>query len=96
MKMSFSERLAGMFEVPREAISGCPIFIIRGRSEIEVSSCSGILEYSAKEVRLLLGGGDTVVILGENLILSDFRENTIYVRGHINSLGFCSGRCDKC
>jgi len=61
-----------------------PVIIIRGRHEIEVSGCCGILEYENETVVLSMGK-ERFRVRGEALTLSDFREDTLYIRGSISS-----------
>lgn len=81
------EKLSEVYEVPAEAVSSVPIFKLCGHHEIEITGCDGILEYSGTSV-ILTVGKDKFYIRGDNLVLSDFKENVLFVRGNIKSAAF--------
>lgn len=85
------EKVARFLEVPQELVSGVPVFVIRGRHEIEISGCSGITEYS-DDVIVLTVGRDRFTVKGTCLELADFRDSVLYVRGNIDSAAFEGGR----
>ena len=80
-------------EVPSDMVSNVPVFEIRGHHEIEITGCSGILEYNDKRI-ILTVGRDKFTVTGDSLVLSDFRDNVLFVRGNIKSASF--GVCDVC
>ena len=82
-----SGRIARFFEVPTEAVSNTPVFHMCGAEEIEIVGCTGILEYTADEVVLACRGGKFKVC-GSGLMLSDFRDGVLSVRGKIRSTSF--------
>ena len=84
------EKLGRFLEVPQELVKGVPVFVIRGRHEIEVSGCDGILEYS-DDVIVLSVERDKFTVRGRCLELADFRDSVLYVRGNIDSAAFEGG-----
>lgn len=79
------ERVADWLEVPVSVTAPIPVFIIRGKREIEVEGCTGILEYGEERIVLAVGKNDRFSVRGKNLTLSDFRRRILYVRGEIAS-----------
>ena len=84
------ERIASFLEFPCDAVANVPVFVIRGRHEIEVSGCSGITEYSEKVISLTVGG-NKFTVCGDSLELSDFRDSVLYIRGNIKCASFEGG-----
>lgn len=84
------EKLARFLEVPQELVKNVPVFVIRGRHEIEISGCSGITEYSDDVIELTVGR-DKFTVRGNSLELADFRDCVLYVRGNIDSAAFEGG-----
>jgi len=78
------EKISAAIDIPQDIIANIPVIIIRGRHEIEVSGCCGILEYENETVVLSMGK-ERFRVRGEALTLSDFREDTLYIRGSISS-----------
>ncbi len=84
------ERIAKLCEVPQNVVANIPIFVIRGKHEMEVTGCGGILEYDDNSIVLTVGR-DKFTVKGKNLVLSDFRESVLYIRGDIVSASFAVG-----
>ena len=84
------EKVAHFLEVPQELVANVPVFVIRGRHEIEISGCSGITEYS-DELIVLSVGRDKFTVRGKHLELADFSDSVLYVRGNIDSVAFEGG-----
>lgn len=81
------EKLSRLFELPQESVSSVPIFEIKGKNEVSVSGCTGILEYSEDRIVLALADG-ALEVLGKYLLLCDFRDGELSVRGEIASAAF--------
>ena len=92
------EILAAFCEVPQDVVADVSVFVIRGTHEIEISGCTGILTYDSEQIVLSVGKGkERFRILGDALMLSDFRDRVLYVRGNIRSASFgteTEGVCD--
>ncbi len=86
-RRNLTEVTADFFEVPTGAVGGFPIFEIRGKREIEVEGCDGILEYR-DDIVVLSAGGERFTVRGDSLELSDFRSGVLLVRGNIKSAAF--------
>ena len=84
-KKPFYEKIADLCEVPADMILEVPVIVIRGKHEVEVNGCDGILKYDMGECVLSVGK-DTYTVNGDHLDFSDFRENVLYVRGNIDSV----------
>ncbi len=83
------EILADFFEVPQNIVWDIPVFTIRGKHEIEIIGCTGILTYDSQRIVLSIGRGrESFCVTGDSLILSDFREKVLYVRGNIRTASF--------
>lgn len=93
-KKKLYERIAALCEVPEDAVGNIPVFVIRGRHEIEVSGCSGVREYSDSRIVLSVGR-ESFTVTGDLLVLTDFRDNTLYVQGNIDSAYFGIGEGDS-
>ena len=81
------EILADLCEVPADAVAPIPVFVIRGKREIEISGCTGILEYERDRIVLAIGR-DRFTVTGECLLLDGFREKTLTVHGNIAAVSF--------
>ena len=84
------EILAAFCEMPQDIFAGLPVYTIRGRHEIEISGCTGILTYDSRCIVLSVGR-ESLYISGDALMLSDFCDNILYVRGNIRSVSFEKG-----
>lgn len=84
------EILAAFCEIPQDVLADLPVFTIRGRHEIEISGCTGILTYDSHRIVLAIGK-ENFCICGDALLLSDFRDKVLYVRGNIRSAAFGTG-----
>ncbi len=81
------ERIAEFCEIPQDIITDIPVFTIRGKHEVEITGCTGILTYDSGKIVLAIGK-DHFTVTGDSLMLSDFREKILYVRGNIKSASF--------
>lgn len=81
------EKISALCELPQDIVSDIPVFIMRGRHEIEIDGCSGILEYDGTRVVVAIGR-DKFTVTGSGLTLSDFRYRVLYIRGNIESANF--------
>lgn len=79
------ELISSATELPSDAVSSIPTFVIRGLHEVEADGCDGILEYGDQSVMLAVRGR-RVYIKGDSLTLSDFFGESLTVRGNITSI----------
>lgn len=89
-KKKLYERFAALCEVPEEFVADIPVFILRGRHEIEVAGCSGVREYSDGRI-ILSAGKERFTVTGDHLVLTDFRDNVLFIRGNIGGTFFGDG-----
>ncbi len=82
-----AEAFSRFTELPMESFCNIPLFLVRGREEAEVTGCRGILEYDETKVVLKTCGG-VFTVRGAKLILSDFRQDVLLVRGRIDGIFF--------
>ena len=87
------EILAEFCEIPQDVVTDLPVFTIRGTHEIEISGCTGILTYDSGQIVLAVGK-ESFCIRGDSLMLSDFRDRVLCVRGNIRSAAFGTGGDD--
>ena len=67
--------------------SEVPVIELMGNSRVLVGSCDGILEYEPETVKLR-AGKRFVRINGRGLDLCNLTENTVVIRGIVDSLEF--------
>ena len=87
MPEKIRKKIADILSLPVDVISGIPVFTIRGREELEADGCTGILEYESDRVVLAVKG-ERLTVTGTELMLSDFYDTTLTVRGRIQSVSF--------
>lgn len=83
----FAAAMSRFTELPVEALCAMPVVTIKGRDEVEITGCRGILRYEDERVTVKTADGDCTVT-GQRLILSDFRNEVLYVRGEIDGIHF--------
>ena len=71
-----------------------PVFTIRGRREIGVEGCTGILAYTEEQV-ILAAGTVRFTVTGRRLSLENFAERSLTVRGEIVSASFGAGEGEE-
>ena len=81
------KKLSDLMSLPLEVMSGIPVFTLRGQEELEADGCTGILEYTPTRVVLAVKR-EKVMITGEELTLTDFRNTVLTVRGRILSVTY--------
>ncbi len=91
------EKISAFLEIPQESVADIPVFVLRGRHELEAEGCTGVLEYEAERIILALAKG-RITVLGNMLELSDFSDRHLCVRGNIESVSFgdADGGDGKC
>ena len=83
----FGEIIAEICEVPAETVCHIPVFVLRGRHELEMTGCTGVLEYSHEKI-VLAAGEDKLTVRGRLLEIRDLYERVLYIGGEIASLEF--------
>ena len=84
------EIVSEVTEMPADAVSSVPTFVIRGLHEVEADGCDGILEFSENRVTLEVGER-RVTVTGNSITLSDFSDGVLFVRGNIDSVRLTEG-----
>lgn len=82
--------LSRFTEIPVEVISRLPLFFLKGREEVEITGCQGILHYGEDKVVIKTSCG-SFTVTGSRLLLSDFCDDTLLVRGVIDGVRFENG-----
>lgn len=81
----FAQAMARFTELPVEALCRIPVFTVKGREEVEITGCRGILDYSDERV-IVKTAEDVCTVTGGGLILSDFHNDVLLVRGQIDGV----------
>ena len=81
------EKIAEFCEIPQESVADIPVFVLRGRHELEAEGCTGVLEYEAERI-ILSVGKNRITVRGSFLELSDFSDRHLCVRGNIESVSY--------
>ena len=89
-KKHLYEGLSQLLEIPQESLSSVPIFHMCGDNEMETTGCDSTREYTDEKI-VLSAGKDKFTVTGNCLMLSDFRDKVLYVRGNIKSASFGCG-----
>lgn len=80
-----AEAVSRFTELPVEALCNLPLFYIKGREEVEITGCRGILSYDEGKV-IVKTCGIPCTVMGAGLILSDFHNDVLVVRGRIDGV----------
>ncbi len=84
-KITLSERLHEMLDVPLESISAVSVVEVCGNREVNVSGCEGVLEYDRE--RILLRVRDGIVLLrGREMEMHAFVQDRVTVSGFIDAV----------
>ena len=83
------EILADLCEVPPETVTDIPVFVLRGKHELEIEGCTGVREYTAGRIVLAVKK-ELFTVTGEKLELTDFSGDTLYIRGVISGMKYGS------
>lgn len=89
-KRKLYEIIAAMCEMPEDVVGNIPVFVLRGRHEMEVTGCTGVREYRDEKI-ILAVGRELFTIKGEQLELTDFCDHVLYIRGTISDMRFGIG-----
>ena len=79
-KKPFYEKIADLCEVPADMILEVPVIVIRGKHEVEVNGCDGILKYDMGECVLSVGKDieSTTIDMLSQLIDDDSELISVY------------------
>lgn len=87
-KKYFWDRLGGYLDIPAEVLPGGFGLSMSGQQALTVHGCRRILDYSDRQIVLLLGGTRQVTVEGEALLCTVFRAGSVTVEGRIEGLRF--------
>ncbi len=82
--MKLKKRLLQLVDLPEDAFGGTHIEIV-SNSSVKVNGCRRIVDYSSDKVVLSMKEYELTVV-GRNLTLSSYGENTASVTGEIISV----------
>ncbi len=82
--MKLKKRLLQLVDLPEDAFGGTHIEIV-SNSSVKVNGCRRIVDYSSEKVVLSMKEYELTVV-GRNLTLSSYGENTASVTGEIISV----------
>ncbi|MBE7026294.1 MAG: sporulation protein YqfC [Ruminococcaceae bacterium] len=87
-KKSRAERMAEIFDLPKDIVLNLPKMTFTGNRELYVENYRGIVEYSESVMRF--NAGDYLVtIMGRGLGIKNIATEEITLCGNIKSLEFC-------
>ena len=89
--MKLKKRLLQLVDLPEDSLGGSHIEIISD-STVKVNGCRRIVEYSSETVILSMKEYDLTVV-GRDLTLSSYGENTAAVSGKILSVKLGGEKC---
>ena len=80
----------------RSGLPGCELLTSKSRIELFsnremiLEGCLGVMQFNDNYIKLSLKGGN-LILYGKSFDISGFSQNTITVRGYIESIEFCLG-----
>ena len=81
------EIIAEICEIPADAVFSVPVFVLRGKHELEITGCTGVKEYTGERIVLALKK-ELFTVTGDMLELTDFSDSVLYIRGNIGAMKF--------
>ncbi|MGM9642214.1 MAG: YabP/YqfC family sporulation protein [Eubacteriales bacterium] len=87
-----AELLSRLADVPADVLCGGMTLELRGRNELLLCGCREITEYSEELLRVKLGNCD-VAVMGRRLTMSSYSGERVAVRGEIDGIDLCGGKC---
>ena len=88
-KPTLPEILSRIADIPADLSSGMSLEL-RGRNELLLCGCDGILCYSSERI-LLNQRGYRVSVEGRRLTMSSYSDGRINICGEIDRIGYCGG-----
>lgn len=86
-KVRLSERLANVFDLPKDVVMDLPRFSLLGNRQIIIENHKGIIEYTAQLVRLNTSRGE-VVVAGRSIVVQSITPDELIIEGRINSVQY--------
>ncbi len=84
---TFKDRLAGLFELPREIVMDVPRITMIGNLQVTVENHRGVIEYSPERCVIGIHNGQ-MTIQGRDLVIGIIYEDEITVTGFIGAVQF--------
>lgn len=81
------QRLAELFDLPRDIILDLPMISIVGNLNLEVENHRGIIKYNSNLIKIRVKRGQ-LIIQGRSLIVDQIREDKLMIAGKIDELSF--------
>lgn len=81
------ERIAELFELPRDSILDVPRIVVVGNSELSIENHLGIVEYTSDQVEIATTKG-RFAVRGKDLTISGITQTLIRIEGLIEHLDF--------
>ncbi len=81
------EKVSDMFSLPKDVVISAMTIKITGCNEVVVENYCSIAEYNSEKLRIM-GKKSRVVITGKNLVIVNFSDRTIMVRGRLCEVKF--------
>ncbi len=82
MKKSRKERMAELFDMPKEVVLDLPKLTVYGDSQLTVENYSGILQYTDEYIRLKTSG-KAIAVSGKGLELRAITDVDVLIEGEI-------------
>lgn len=80
------QRIADIFDLPRDVIADLPRLTLIGRTQIFVENHKGIILYDKEIIRLAFKGGE-IVIKGKDFQVRTVYAYEIYIEGQVENIG---------
>ncbi len=85
--VSFSEKLVGDLEFPKDLMLGAAIVTVTGRREAVIANYRGILEYEDSKIRIQTKNC-RILISGAHLAIDYYTSEEMKITGFINTIAY--------
>jgi len=85
-KETVQQRIADIFDLPRDAVADLPRLTLIGRTQIFVENHKGIILYDKEIIRIAFTGGE-IVIKGRGFQVRTVYTHEIYIEGQVDNIG---------
>ena len=89
MKKGIREKFAEVTDLPKDFVMDMARITLLGNRQIQVENYRGIVEYTDSIIRLDMNNKQ-IKICGNDLLIENLAEKTVYIGGNIISVEFCS------
>ena len=93
MKKGIREKFAEVADIPKDFVMDMARITLLGNRQIQVENYKSIVEYNNNVIRLAMNNKQ-IKICGNDLIIENLAEKTVYIGGNIISVEFCSKHSD--